>query len=273
MADCSGCSKAGTCSGSCDEIKKDELNPLASVKKVIGVMSGKGGVGKSSVTSMLAVAMSRKGYRTGILDADVLGPSIPKMFGIKGGVESTGNALFPKKSHNDIQIMSVNLLLENPNDPVIWRGAMVSGVVKQFWTDVIWDALDVLFIDMPPGTGDVPLTVFQSIPVDGVVIVTSPQELVKDIVEKSFGMARMMDIPVIGLIENYSYVLCPDCGKKIEIYGKGKTAEAAQSFGVPLLAEIPMDKDIAALSDSGDMDKVSVKYIEAAANQVEMYIK
>lgn len=269
MADCSGCSKAGTCNGSCDEIQKEKLNELASVKKVVGVMSGKGGVGKSSVTSMLAVAMARRGFKTGILDADVLGPSIPKMFGVAPGVKGTENTLFPKRTHNDIQIMSVNLLLDNPDDPVVWRGSMVSGVIKQFWTDVIWDNLDVLFIDMPPGTGDVPLTVFQSIPVDGVVIVTSPQELVKEIVGKSYKMTQMMNIPVIGLIENYSYVKCPDCGKHIEIFGSGKTEQAVKEYSIPLLGKIPMDSAVASLADSGEMDKVTTEYIEAAATSIE----
>ena len=269
MSNCDSCASKGTCNGSCSKIEKEKLNELASVKKVIGVMSGKGGVGKSSVTSMLAVALSRMGYKTGILDADVLGPSIPKMFGLKPGVQGTENTIFPKETHNGIQVMSVNLLLENPEDPVVWRGSIVSGTVKQFWTDVIWNDLDFLFIDMPPGTGDVPLTVFQSIPVDGVVIVTSPQELVKDIVGKSYNMTKMMDIPVIGLAENYSYIKCPDCDKEIYIYGQGKTEEAAKAYGVPLLAKIPMDPMVAKLADSGDMDKVDVSCVDALAKQIE----
>ena len=269
MSNCDSCASKDSCNGSCSKIEKEKLNELASVKKVIGVMSGKGGVGKSSVTSMLAVAMSRMGYKVGILDADILGPSIPKMFGLKFGVKGTDSAIFPKETHNGIQVMSVNLLLENPEDPVVWRGSIVSGTVKQFWTDVIWDKLDVLFIDMPPGTGDVPLTVFQSIPVDGVVIVTSPQELVKDIVGKSYNMTKMMNIPVIGLAENYSYVKCPDCNKEIYIFGQGKTEEAAKEYGVPLLAKIPMDEKIARTADSGDMDKVDTSYVETLAKQIE----
>ncbi len=273
MADCSSCSQAGTCSGTCNEITKDKPHELASIKKVIGVMSGKGGVGKSSVTAMLAVLLSRKGYKTAVLDADILGPSIPKMFGITPGVKGTDNGIFPKISHNGIQVMSINMLLENPEDPVVWRGSIVSNVVRQFWTDVIWDDVDFLFIDMPPGTGDVPLTVYQSLPVDGVVIVTSPQDLVKDIVKKSFTMTKMLDIPVLGLVENYSYIKCPDCGKSIEIYGSGRTEEAAKEFGVPLLAKIPMDSYIAKLSDSGEMDKFNADYLDAAAAQVEMLMK
>ncbi len=273
MADCSNCANAENCSGSCSEIQKDKLHELSGVKKVIGVMSGKGGVGKSSVTSMLAVLLSRKGYKTGILDADILGPSIPKMFGITPGVKGTDNGIFPKNSHNDIQIMSVNMLLENPEDPVVWRGSMVSNIVRQFWTDVIWQDVDFLFIDMPPGTGDVPLTVYQSIPVDGVIIVTSPQDLVKDIVKKSYTMTKMLNIPVLGLVENYSYIKCPDCDRKIELFGSGKTEEAAKEFGVPLLAKMPMDSSIAALSDKGEMDKVNVDYLDAAAAQIEMLLK
>ncbi len=273
MSNCEGCANAATCNGSCSEIQKEKLNELASVKKVIGVMSGKGGVGKSTVTSMLAVAASRMGYKTGILDADVLGPSIPKMFGLEPGVQGTDSALFPKITHNDIQVMSVNLLLDNPGDPVVWRGSMVSGVIKQFWTDVVWNELDVLFIDMPPGTGDVPLTVFQSIPVDGVIIVTSPQDLVGEIVEKSYKMTEMMNIPVIGLVENYSYIKCPDCGKKIEIFGSGKTEEAAKKFGVPLLAKMPMDSLVASLADKGEMDKVSTAELDAAVLQIEALLK
>ncbi len=273
MADCSSCANAENCSGTCNEIQKDKLHELSNVKKVIGVMSGKGGVGKSSVTAMLAVLMSRKGYKTAILDADILGPSIPKMFGITPGVKGMDNGIFPKTTHNDIQVISVNMLLENPEDPVVWRGVMVSNIVRQFWTDVIWKDVDYLFIDMPPGTGDVPLTVYQSIPVDGVVIVTSPQDLVKDIVKKSYTMTKMMDIPIVGLVENYSYALCPDCGKKIELFGSGKTEEVAKEYGVPLLAKMPVDSSIARLSDAGEMDKINVDYLDAAAMQLEMLIK
>lgn len=268
MADCSTCSSKDSCSGTCNEIQKEKSHELSTIKKVIGVMSGKGGVGKSSVTAMLAVALSRQGYKTGILDADILGPSIPKMFGIAPGVKGTDDGIFPKRSHNDIGIISVNLLLDNQDSPVIWRGSIVSNVVKQFWTDVIWDELDVLFIDMPPGTGDVPLTVFQSIPIDGVVIVTSPQDLVNDIVKKSFNMTKMMNIPVIGLVENYSYIKCPDCNKIIELYGSGKSAQAAEAFGVPLLAKIPMDSQIAMLADTGEMDKFNSDYLASATEKI-----
>ena len=205
----------------------------SSIKKIIGVVSGKGGVGKSSVTAMLAVSMARKGFHTAILDADITGPSIPKMFGITEKATGTDSALFPVSSKGRIDVMSINLLLEHDSDPVIWRGPVIAGVIKQFWQDVIWKDVDYMFVDMPPGTGDVPLTVFQSIPLDGIIIVASPQELVSMIVGKAAKMAQMMKIPILGLVENMSYVLCPDCGKKISLFGQGNTEQYAQRGGLP----------------------------------------
>ncbi len=228
-----------------------ELNELSSVKKVIGVVSGKGGVGKSLVTSMLAVTMNRMGYSTGILDADLTGPSIPKAFGIEGKAIGNELGLFPIKSKTGIDIMSINLLLENDSDPVVWRGPMIANTVKQFWTDVIWHDLDFMFIDMPPGTGDVPLTVFQSIPVDGIVIVTTPQELVSMIVTKAVKMAEMMNVPILGVIENMSYFKCPDTGKDYQIFGNSHIEEIAEKHGLNILAKLPIDPDMALSCDRG----------------------
>ncbi len=249
--DCSSC--AESCSDR-NEAKTDfteKLNEMSSVKKVIGIVSGKGGVGKSLVTSMLAVTMNRKEYRTAILDADITGPSIPKAFGIKE--KATGNemGIFPVSSNSGIDIMSVNLLLENDTDPVIWRGPVIAGTVKQFWTDVIWKDIDFMFIDMPPGTGDVPLTVFQSIPVDGIIVVTSPQELVSMIVSKAVKMAEMMNVPILGLVENMSYFDCPDNGKHYQIFGDSHIDEIAKKHNLKVLAKLPIDPKIAGACDKG----------------------
>ena len=245
-----------TCGSNCSERTAPQsmlVNPnkLSKVGKVIGVVSGKGGVGKSLVASMLAVGMQRAGKHAAILDADVTGPSIPKAFGVKEKVLGNELGMIPARSKMGIDIMSVNLMLPNDTDPVVWRGPVIAGVVKQFWTDVIWDDVDFLFVDMPPGTGDVPLTVFQSLPVDGIIIVTSPQELVSMIVQKAVKMAKMMDIPVLGIVENMSYAVCPDCGKKIMVYGESHTADIAKEFGIPLLAQIPMDPALAKCVDLG----------------------
>ena len=240
-----------SCSEDCAERKEqktdfsEKLHEMSSVKKVIGVVSGKGGVGKSLVTSMLAVTMNRMNYHTAILDADVTGPSIPKAFGIREKASGSEFGLFPVKTKTGIDIMSVNLLLENDTDPVVWRGPIIAGTVKQFWTDVMWGDIDYLFVDMPPGTGDVPLTVFQSLPVDGVVIVTSPQDLVQMIVKKAANMAEQMNIPVLGIIENYSYVKCPDCGKEIKVFGESHVEEAAREMNVPVLGRMPIDMKLA----------------------------
>jgi Mrp family chromosome partitioning ATPase len=235
----SSCSSEG-CGGKPQSFieKTHELNRI---KRVIGVVSGKGGVGKSMVTSTLAVMMSRKGYKTGILDADITGPSIPKMFGITNKAEGSELGIYPQKSHNNINLMSVNLLLENDDAPVIWRGPVIAGVVKQFWTDVIWGDVDYLFLDMPPGTGDVPLTVFQSIPLDGIVIVTSPQDLVSLIVKKAYNMAKTMNIPILGIVENMSYLKCPDCGTEIKIFGESKIDSIAADLGIKVLGKMPID--------------------------------
>lgn len=235
------------------------------IKKVIGVVSGKGGVGKSLVCSMLAVAMRRRGAQSAVLDADITGPSIPKVFGVHERAVSDADAIYPVKTSTGIKLMSINLLLENDTDPVVWRGPVIAGAVKQFWTDVVWGDVDYMFVDMPPGTGDVPLTVFQSLPVDGIIIVTSPQELVSMIVEKAVKMAQMMNIPVLGIVENMSYVICPDCQKKIEVFGKSHIAQIAQEYGVPVLAQLPFDSAVAALCDTGRIEDHEKDPLGAAA--------
>jgi len=262
-----------TCSADCSSREKESFlepaNVNSTIKKVIGVVSGKGGVGKSMVTSLLAVLMSRKGYNTAILDADITGPSIPKAFGLSGTVSGYDGFMIPKISHGNIKIMSANLLLEDVESPVIWRGPVIAGAVKQFWTDTVWEDVDYMFVDMPPGTGDVPLTVFQSLPVDAVVMVTSPQELVSLVVTKAVNMAKKMDIPVLGLVENMSYVLCPDCGKKIEIFGKGKSEQVAKAHGLELLARMPFDPSLASLYDKGEIEKFSNDYLNEVAERIE----
>lgn len=259
--DCSSCQ--AECSSRTQSFL-EKPHEQSSIKKIIGVISGKGGVGKSSITAMLAVCMARKGFHTAILDADITGPSIPKMFGVKEKATGTDSALFPVASRGGIDMMSVNLLLENDTDPVIWRGPVIAGVIKQFWQDVIWKDVDYMFVDMPPGTGDVPLTVFQSIPLDGVIIVASPQELVSMIVGKAVKMAQMMNIPILGLVENMSYLLCPDCGKQIPLFGKGGTEQYAQKQGLTLLAKMPVDPEIAQLCDSGEIESFQGDYLDAA---------
>ena len=239
----------------------------AHVGKVYGIVSGKGGVGKSMVTSQLAVTMRRRGYQVGILDADITGPSIPKAFGIHDRAMGTENALIPSESKTGIQVMSINLLLENETDPVIWRGPVISGVVQQFWTDVLWNC-DYLFVDMPPGTGDVALNVFQTLPVDGVIIVASPQELVSMVVQKAVKMAQMMNIPIVGLVENMSYITCPDCGKKLYPFGEGKTQQAADEYGLPLLARMPIDPELAQLVDQGRIEGFHGSWLDAVADKL-----
>ncbi len=266
MSECThNCS---TCSSNCSSKEKNTLkeqpHELSSVKHIIAVMSGKGGVGKSLVTSMLAVNMQRLGYKTAILDADITGPSIPKAFGIKGGVDGDDHGMIPPTTTSGIDIMSVNLMLEDETKPVVWRGPVIAGAVKQFWTDTIWHDIDYMFIDCPPGTGDVPLTVFQSIPIDGVVIVSSPQDLVSMIVSKAANMAQLMDIPVYGLVENMSYVKCPDCGKEIKVFGDSHIEEIAEKFGYDLLARIPMDPKLSALVDKGWIEMMNNDYMDTA---------
>ena len=245
------------------------LNAGSNVKKVIAVVSGKGGVGKSLVTGLMAVLSRRNGHSTAILDADITGPSIPKMFGIREKAMGNDEGILPALSRTGIEMMSVNLLLENDTDPVIWRGALISGTVKQFWTDVVWGEVDYMFVDMPPGTGDVPLTVFQSLPVDGIVIVTSPQELVGMIVEKAVNMANMMNIPVLGIVENMSYISCPDCGKKIYPFGESKTRQVAEAHALPLLGEIPMDPAIARECDTGVIELFNENWMDGVMDAVE----
>ena len=270
MSSCSG--NCSSCGSDCSERKAEsllaKLNPHSSVKKVIAVVSGKGGVGKSTVTSMLAVAMAREGKRVGVLDADITGPSAPTAFGVNECQGATEEGLYPALSRSGIQVMSINLLLDNPGDPVVWRGPVIAGAVKQFWTDVIWEDVDYMFVDMPPGTGDVPLTVFQSLPIDGVVIVTTPQDLVSMIVSKAVKMAEMMHIPVLGFVEHYSYLKCPDCGKKIEVFGKSHIDEIAAKFGLPVLAKLPIDPSVAQAYDNGQMELVYTNDVDGVIDEI-----
>lgn len=257
-----GCNHdCGSCSSACSERKAENMHEKlkegSRVGKVIAVVSGKGGVGKSLVTGLCAVTSERLGYRTAVLDADVTGPSVPKMFGIRDKAMGSELGIFPVQSRGGVRVMSLNLLLDDETSPVVWRGPVISGAVKQFWTDVIWDDVDYMFIDMPPGTGDVPLTVFQSIPVDGIIIVTSPQELVSMIVEKAVNMAKMMNIPVLGLVENMSYFTCPDCGKKLHVFGESHFEETAKKFGIEALMQLPIAPEVAALVDSGSIEDVA----------------
>lgn len=261
----------GSCSQDCGDRKVDfseKLNEKSSVKKVIGIVSGKGGVGKSLVTSMSAVAMNKAGYRTAILDADITGPSIPKAFGIREKAVGTQDGILPQKTLTNIDVMSINLLLENDTDPVIWRGPVIAGTVKQFWTDVIWEDIDYMFVDMPPGTGDVPLTVFQSLPVDGIIIVTSPQELVAMIVSKAVKMAEMMNIPIIGLVENMSYFHCPDNGKDYQIFGESHVDEIAEEHGLKVLAKLPIDPALANACDNGMIELADVGCIDGIVKEL-----
>ncbi len=265
--DCSSCSE--NCSSRKPESFLEKPHELSSIKKVIGVVSGKGGVGKSLVTSLLAVLSKRNNYNTAILDADITGPSIPKMFGIQGRAKGNEHGILPSKSTTGIDIMSLNLLLQNTTDPVVWRGPVIAGTVKQFWTDVIWEDVDYMFIDMPPGTGDVPLTVFQSIPVDGIVIVASPQELVSMIVEKAVKMANMMNIPILGLVENMSYVKCPDCGKEIKVFGDSHIEQIAKDYDLKVIGKIPMEPKLAAACDAGAIELFEGSWLDSFAEILE----
>ena len=245
------------------------MNNQSNVKKVIGVVSGKGGVGKSFVTSSLACAMNKAGYKVGIMDADITGPSIPKMFGVHGQVYGTEDGMVPMAAENGIKIMSVNLLLDNEEDPVIWRGPVIAGVVKQFWNETVWGDIDYLFVDMPPGTGDVPLTVFQSLPLDGIVVVTTPQDLVSMIVGKAVKMAEMMDVPVLGIVENMSYVECPDCGKKISIFGESHVKEVADKYDLLVLSQLPINPALTAAVDAGKVEDLEFSYMDDAVKIIE----
>lgn len=256
-----------SCHASCSEKKSmiEKPHELSRIKKVIGVVSGKGGVGKSMVTAMSAVISNRLGYKTAVLDADVTGPSIPKMFGIRSKAEGNDLGILPAVSAKGTKIMSLNLLVEHETDPVVWRGPVIAGMVKQFWTDVIWGDVDFMFVDMPPGTGDVPLTVFQSIPLDGIIVVASPQELVSMIVEKAVNMAAMMSVPVLGLVENMSCVVCPDCGTKIKVFGDSHIEDVAIRHSIPLLARIPLDPALSRASDAGLIELTNVDYLDPIA--------
>ena len=261
-----------TCGADCHGTKREEmfekLRPGSSVKKVIGVVSGKGGVGKSLVTSLLAVALSRKGLKTAVMDADMTGPSIPRIFGVTQKIRNSELGLLPSKSKNGVEIMSINLLLEEETDPVIWRGPVVAETLKQFWTEVRWEDIDVMLIDMPPGTGDAPLTVFQSFPLDGIVIVASPQDLVSMIVAKAVNMAELMGIPIVGIVENMSYLECPDCGKKIKIFGESKVEETAKHYGIQVIDSLPINPKFAELCDNGAIEDVEGNPLEKAAATV-----
>lgn len=254
-----------SCGESCGEKKEESLivkcNELSKIKKVIGVVSGKGGVGKSLITSLLAVNYAKKGKFCAVLDADITGPSIPKAFGLTEKAKGENNMIFPVITKTGIKVMSLNLLLEEDTQPVIWRGPVIAGAVKQFWTDVVWDEVDYMFVDMPPGTGDVALTVFQSLPIDGIVIVSSPQELVSMIVEKAVNMARMMNVPILGLVENMSYYTCPKCGEKISIFGESHIAEIAQKFDIGAYSKLPIDPQIAKLVDGGKVEEIDSNYL------------
>ncbi len=242
-----------------------EENAFSNIDHVIGVISGKGGVGKSLVTASLANALALQGFRVGILDADITGPSIAQMYGLRGKAQGDENGIYPAETSNGIEVISINLLLDRPEEPVVWRGPVIGNVVKQFWSEVVWGQLDYLLVDMPPGTGDVPLTVFQSLPVDGVVLVTSPQDLVRMIVTKSLRMAQMMEVPVLGIVENYSYIRCPHCGEELHPFGDSHIGEIADSFGLPVLGRIPMDQRLAEAADTGNFAGVNNTDIDEAA--------
>ncbi len=272
--DCSSCSHAvnGQCPSQQPQSFAAPPHPLSNVKKVIAVVSGKGGVGKSMVTASLAVQMARKGFKVGVMDADITGPSMPQMFGVRERAVGNDQGIFPVLTKSGIKMMSINLLLENVEDPVVWRGPVLAGVVKQFWSDVMWEELDYLFIDMPPGTGDVPLTVFQSLPIDGIVIVTSPQDLVSMIVKKASNMAKLMNIPVVGLVENMSYVVCPDCGKELHIFGESKIKKVAEEIGVPVLAQMPINPALAHCSDEGTIEEANLDHLNSAVAGLEAFL-
>lgn len=273
MPENKSCSSAGSCSKeSCEgcagskgpQSMQEPMNPYSNVKHVIGVVSGKGGVGKSFVTASLAVQMAKAGYNVGILDADITGPSIPKMFGVKGQVVGDERGMYPAETAEGIKMISINLLMDDEEAPVVWRGPVIAGAVKQFWNETVWGEIDYLFVDMPPGTGDVPLTVFQSLPVDGIVIVTSPQELVQMIVKKAYNMASMMNIPVLGVVENFSYLSCPDCGKEIKLFGESHIDETAKELGVSVLGKLPLNPAYAQAADKGEFYQTENNHLEKA---------
>lgn len=267
--DCGSCPSAGGCGEFDPKSLIEETNSFNDIKKVIAVVSGKGGVGKSMVTSLMAVNMQRRGFKTGVMDADVTGPSVPKAFGIVEKAQANELGIFPLASKTGIKTMSVNNLLEDDTDPVLWRGPVIAGLVKQFWTDVLWGDVDYLFVDMPPGTGDVPLTVFQSLPVDGIIVVTSPQDLVGMVVAKAIKMAEMMNVPVLGIVENYSYFKCPDCGKETQIFGPSKVDGVAEEFGIDVLGKLPIDPKLAGAVDKGLIELFEGEWLDKAAEKLE----
>mgnify|MGYP003398185119 CR=1 FL=1 len=280
MSSCDSCKSKDQCgsagSGSCPSDSSSQkksmiepLHPKSKVSKVYGICSGKGGVGKSLVTSILAARLARDGYRVGILDADVTGPSIPKAFGLSGQLKGSEDGMIPAVSHSGIQIVSVNLLMENEEAPVIWRGPVIAGVVKQFWSEVIWNEIDVLLVDMPPGTGDVPLTVFQSIPLDGIILVSTPQDLVSMIVNKARNMALMMNVKILGFVENMSYIVCEHCGEKMSVFGEGGVDKAAAQLGVPVFDKVPIDPSVTKLVDQGEIEKINTDILRHTAEQIE----
>lgn len=274
---CAACGESGcadrTEEQSIPEPQKAQLNGMSSVDNVIAVVSGKGGVGKSLVTALMSVIMRRRGYRTAIMDADVTGPSIPRTFRVTEKAEANDMMIFPVETKTGIQLMSINLLLDDETEPVLWRGPVISGVVRQFWTDVLWDNIDYMFVDMPPGTGDVPLTVFQSLPIKGVIVVASPQELVGMIVEKAVNMAKMMNVPVLGIIENMSYFECPNCHQKHEIFGQSHVKEIAEKFEIPNVARIPVDPKLSAGVDAGMIELFSGDWLDDFADKLELQMK
>ena len=275
MSECSH--DCGSCSANCSERQPESLiekpHELSRINKVIGIVSGKGGVGKSLVTCLSAVLMNRRGFKTAVLDADITGPSVPKAFGLTEKAQGNETAIYPVITKKGIKVMSVNLLLPDETAPVIWRGPIIAGTAKQFWTDVVWDDVDYMFVDMPPGTGDVPLTVFQSIPLDGIIVVTSPQELVSMIVGKAVKMAEMRNVPIIGLVENMSYAVCPDCGKQLKVFGESHIEETAEKFGLKVLAKLPIDPETAGLVDKGLLELTESTAADPIADAVEEFCK
>jgi len=270
---CSSCSSASSCGGSCSAVPtKTQAQQLSNVKKVIVVMSGKGGVGKSSFSSLIAIALNKQGKKVGILDADITGPSIPKLFGVKGLPQTTEFGVYPLVSKEGISIMSMNLMLQNEEEPVVWRGPVISGVIKQFWEEVIWGDLDYLVVDLPPGTGDAPLTILQELPVDGVIVVTSPQDLSNMVVRKGIKMLEIMNIPVLAIAENMSYLECPDCGKKLSIFGESKVMDTCTKYKVPLLGKFPIDPEISRLGDNGALESYEGKVLDILVENLGEYL-
>ncbi|MDE7301132.1 MAG: Mrp/NBP35 family ATP-binding protein [Clostridia bacterium] len=269
---CSTCGE-GSCSSRTAESLIKQPHKLSKIKKVIAVVSGKGGVGKSMTSAMLAVSSQRRGYNTAIMDADITGPSIPKMFGVHERAMGSENGILPVDTKTGIQLMSMNVLLENEDEPVVWRGSLISGTVLQFWTDVIWDDVDIMFIDMPPGTGDVPLTIFQSLPLDGIVIVTTPQDLVGMIVTKAVKMANMMNVPILGIVENMSYIKCPDCGKKISVFGESAVDAIALENSISTVAKLPIDRDLTVAADTGNIEDIKENYLQDFFDKILTHIE